>query len=151
MSIMKKRLIAVLLVLTMAICAFPASAFADNASVSPMSVTGRITFADRLGNEYPVETSTIVSTTTNSSYTGYVIVIQEVLYRYYLRTGNVNFNPQGVDGVFGNNTRLAVVSFQVATMGESQADGVVGPNTWAKLHYVWESILGSPNLTYLSQ
>lgn len=148
---MKKRIIAVILVLAMAICAFPASAFADNASVSPMTVAERKEFYDRLGNSYYVETSTVVSTTTNSSYTGYVIVIQEVLYRYSLRTGNANFDPQGVDGIFGNNTRLALVSFQVATMGESEADGVVGPKTWAKLHDIWKNTLGSPNLVYLSQ
>ena len=148
---MKKRIIAVILVLAMAICAFPASAFADNASVSPMSVTEEIEFLDHYKNPYPVETSTIVSTTTNSSYTGYVIVIQEVLYRYYLYTGNDNFNPQGVDGIFGNNTKLALVSFQVATMGASEADGVVGPKTWAKLHDIWKNTLGSPSLTYLYQ
>ena len=148
---MKKRLIAVLLVLTMAICAFPASAFADNASISPMSVTEELEFLDHYKNPYTVESSTIVSTTTNSSYTGYVIVIQEVLYRYYLRTGNTNFNPQGVDGVFGNNTRLAVVSFQVAKLGANEADGVVGPKTWAALYDVWANTLGSPSLTYLYQ
>lgn len=148
---MKKRIIAVLLVLTMAICAFPASAFADNASISPMSVTSTINFKDHNGKSYPVETSTIVSTTTNSSYTGYVIVIQEVLYRYYLRTGNSNFNPQGVDGSFGTKTRLAVVSFQVATLGANEADGVVGPKTWEALYDVWANTLGSPSLTYLYQ
>lgn len=150
---MKKRIIAVILVLAMAICAFPVSAFADNASgqtASPMTAASIMNFYDHNGNRYPVETSTIVSTTTNSSYTGYVIVIQEVLYRYYLYTGTNNYNPKGVDGIFGNNTRLALVSFQVDTMGANQADGVVGPKTWAKLHEIWE-LLGSPNLTYLYQ
>lgn len=149
---MKKRIIAMLLVLVMAICAFPASAFADydqGPTASPMTAASSKEFYDRFGNSYYVDTSTLVSTTHNSSYTGYVIVIQEVLYRYYLRTGNSNYNPQGVDGVFGNNTKLAVVSFQVAMLGENEADGVVGPKTWNKIHYVWQSILGSPNLTYL--
>ncbi len=151
---MKKRIIAVFLVLTMAICAFPASAFADNASgqtASPMTVASTKEFYDHLGNSYFVNTSTIISTTTNSSYTGYVIVIQEVLQRLYLYTGNSNYNPQGVDGVFGNNTRLAVVCFQVAMLGQSEADGVVGPKTWEALYNVWKNTLGSPNLTYLSQ
>ncbi len=149
---MKKKLVALLLVLTMALCLFPASAFADNGTISPASTTvaSTIYFRDANHKLYPVKTATLVSSTTNSTYTGYVIVIQEVLYRLYLSTGNTNFNPQGVDGVFGNNTRLAVVSFQVAYLGANEGDGVVGSKTWGKLHDAWVD-LGSPDLTYLQQ
>lgn len=42
-----------------------------------------------------------------------------------------NFNPRGADGIFGNNTRAAVMAFQ-----RSQGigvDGVVGPDTARRL------------------
>lgn len=44
---------------------------------------------------------------------------------------NRGFNPQGVDGAFGNNTRAAVIAFQ-RSQGLS-ADGIVGADTSEKL------------------
>ncbi len=41
------------------------------------------------------------------------------------------FNPQGVDGAFGNNTRAAVIAFQRAQ--GITADGIVGPDTSERL------------------
>jgi peptidoglycan hydrolase-like protein with peptidoglycan-binding domain len=44
---------------------------------------------------------------------------------------NKGFNPQGVDGAFGNNTRAAVIAFQ-RSQGIT-ADGIVGPDTSERL------------------
>lgn len=44
---------------------------------------------------------------------------------------NRGFNPQGIDGAFGNNTRAAVMAFQRAQ--GLTADGIVGPDTSEKL------------------
>jgi hypothetical protein len=41
------------------------------------------------------------------------------------------FNPRGVDGAFGNNTRAAVIAFQ-RSQGLT-ADGIVGPDTSERL------------------
>lgn len=43
----------------------------------------------------------------------------------------LGYDTNGVDGIFGNGTRNAVVQFQ-ATNG-LLADGIVGPKTWSKL------------------
>jgi len=44
---------------------------------------------------------------------------------------NRGFSPQGVDGIFGNNTRSAVMAFQ-RSQGIA-VDGVVGPDTAQRL------------------
>mgnify|MGYP000383991016 CR=1 FL=1 len=146
-----KKLLAILLVLSLAMCIFPASAFADSPQLdqTEKATATYYTFKDHNGNFYLVNSETLVST--GSSHTGYIIVIQEVLQRLSSATGNPNFNPNGIDGVFGNGTRLAVVCFQVQYLGANEADGVVGSKTWRQLYTVYTNILGSPNLTYLVQ
>ena len=146
-----KKLLAILLVLSLAMCIFPASAFADSPQLNQFAAASGIiyNFRDRNGNIYPVNSDTLV--TTGSSHTGYIIVIQEVLHRLYSATGNPNFNPNGIDGIFGSGTRSAVICFQVQYIGVSGADGVVGPDTWMKLHREWFFTLGAPYLTNLVQ
>ncbi len=40
-------------------------------------------------------------------------------------------NPGAIDGLFGNNTTAATKAFQTAQ--GTQADGVIGQNTWTNL------------------
>lgn len=149
---MKKRLIAIIITISVILCVFPTCAFADarqtfgiNTNIDDLGRMLWFKYSD--GTVYYVDSEVLVSY--GSSYTGYVIVIQEVLDGLYQYTGNNNINPHGIDGGFGENTRLAVVSFQVAYIGQQAGDGVVGPLTWKKLYIQWKDTLGSPNLEYL--
>ena len=54
----------------------------------------------------------------------YVLILQDGL-------NTLGFNAGSLDGVFGNNTRNAVVAYQ-RSRGLSP-DGIVGCNTWTKL------------------
>lgn len=47
------------------------------------------------------------------------------------KLNNLGYNCGAADGIFGQNTKNAVIAFQRAKgLG---ADGIVGPNTWSKL------------------
>jgi peptidoglycan hydrolase-like protein with peptidoglycan-binding domain len=46
-------------------------------------------------------------------------------------SGNPNFDPGPVDGIFGPHTEMAVKSFQAFV--SILIDGIVGPQTWTKL------------------
>ena len=152
---MKKKLLALLLALALVVCTLPApaSAYYDKGQTVQLTAISkpaqRLKFKDNKGNAYYVESGTLVSS--GSSYTGYIFVIQEVLERLSAKTGNTNLDPQGVDGIFGNNTRLAVVCFQVKYIGADAGDGVVGPTTWWYLHQKWSYPLLKPKLTNVVQ
>ena len=47
------------------------------------------------------------------------------------RLVTLGYNTNGVDGIFGNGTKNAVIAFQ-KSKGLS-VDGIVGTNTWRKL------------------
>lgn len=54
----------------------------------------------------------------------YVAVLQDAL-------TTLGFNPGGIDGVFGTNTKNAVIRYQKAR--NLIPDGIVGCNTWKKI------------------
>ncbi len=54
----------------------------------------------------------------------YVLVLQDAL-------AAIGYDPGGLDGVYGANTRTAVMAFQYAN--GLTADGIVGCNTWTAL------------------
>lgn len=140
---MKKKLIATLLLLAMAICLLPTAAFASNAEPANTSGARTIMYLFKAYNGDYITVDGSVLVTYGCTYTNYVCVVQSVLTQLYKVTGNTNFNPQGVDGIFGRNTEAAVQCFQVAYMGSGEGDGVVGQRTWAALQEVWTSELGS--------
>lgn len=153
---MKKKLIAILLVMTMAVCVLPVSAFAEDVNYVLESEAKSVApalylFYDHNGNYYEVYSSVTISKTQNTGYTGYICVIQEVLTRLYNKNPSLysNFNPQGIDGTFGNNTRLAVVCFQVSRIGANAGDGVVGSTTWYYIFNDWYETLNRPWLTHI--
>lgn len=47
------------------------------------------------------------------------------------RLTDLGFNTKGVDGIFGQNTKQAVMNFQKSR--KLSVDGIVGKNTWLKL------------------
>ena len=155
---MKKRFIAFIVSLSMALCFFniPVAAESNQRESAHRAFVNKpaqnLDFYDSKGKKYTVWSGTLVSQ--GSSLTGYVLVIQEVLHRLYQYNGNNNLNPHGVDGIFGDNTRLAVICFQNRYISGyyngvyyDAGDGVVGANTWWYLHNRWSVVLGSPNLT----
>lgn len=149
---MKKRLVAICLTLIFVMCVFPVSAFADfsNTASNNRSVNinpRNLTFYDYLGNEYIFYSGIVISQ--GSSWTGAVIIIQEILTAMVTPAHDNNLNPQGIDGVFGNNTKAAVICFQVKYMGPSEADGAVGAKTWGYLYDKYVNVLGSFSMSHL--
>ncbi|WP_413759985.1 peptidoglycan-binding domain-containing protein [Streptomyces sp. MMBL 11-3] len=78
--------------------------------------------------------------TTNTKYgqTGNRVIEVQCLMTYWAnRVGDSRFDPRGVDGQFGDNTRAAVVNAQKVCFSDpAEWDGEVGPKTWPCLR-VW--------------
>jgi hypothetical protein len=85
-----------------------------------------------MGDPEPIDTSSFPTLyeqdTDNDPSSGWVSYAQSLL-------TNQNFDPQGVDGIFGPHTASAVREFQSWFGGT--ADAVVGNQTWAALHGVF--------------
>jgi len=120
---MKKKLVAVFLVLVMAVCVFPVSAFAIGSPVPPPSNLGsnETFFYNAYGQYYYVNKNTTVS---YGAVWGYVTCIQDLMNRFYECTGNTAYYVGTVDSDFGTKTKNAVLTFQ-ANQGIT-ADGIVG-------------------------
>lgn len=78
---------------------------------------------------YQIPMGTICSRYQNSSVYGYVYPIQYILADFSEYHENDNYNPRGLDGIFGTGTEAATAYYQ-GTRGLS-ADGRVGDNTWS--------------------
>ena len=82
-----------------------------------------------------------------SSYTGYNKALQRFLY-CYPDTRTTIANAGGVDGVFGTQTKNAVIVYQEDEWpsDSSKWDGIVGSGTWrrigVRLSYGWDPVDG---------
>ncbi len=130
---MKKRLIAMFLVLVMAACALPISAFAIDPYTEPSGLRSNETwFRTKNDTYYIVNKNTNVS---QGDKWGYVACIQDLLNGFYRCTGNTAYYVGDVDSDFGAKTHSAVLTFQ-ANMGLT-SDGIVGWGTWTTFHTRW--------------
>jgi hypothetical protein len=80
--------------------------------------------------------------TTNTAYgqaNDRVKEVQCLLTEWAYDHGAAKYDPQGVDGQFGSNTKAAVINAQKYCFpsDSSQWDGEVGPKTWPCLRYYW--------------
>jgi len=120
---MKKRLIAILLALVMAVCVFPVSAFAD-ANYNSVSFTGSS------GIYYSVTYSNTLTWVgwTHATSGKPVSMVQA----YLFMDGQLN-SRDDIDSYFGNVTETAIRGYQY-NHGMTE-DGVVGTNTWRNMAY----------------
>lgn len=130
---MKKRLISALLVLVIAICMFPVSAFAINPNTPPSGLGSNETWFRTANDQYYiVNKNTLVK---QGDKWGHVACIQSLMNKFYGCTGNSYYYVGSIDSDFGPKTHTAVRTFQ-ANMGLT-ADGIVGPQTWSTFHTRW--------------
>lgn len=84
---------------------------------------------------YQIPMGTVCSRYQNSSVYGYVYPIQYILEDFSEYYNNQNYNPNGLDGIFGTGTESATAYYQ-GRKGLS-ADGRVGDNTWSSFVSQW--------------
>ena len=139
----KKKLIAILLVLALAVCALPISAFADWEPNYPVDRNNDGNWIIRVrGVVYNVDYNTVLRQG-NTTYSRDVYVAQIALNRINSLYSTANCGAGGADGYFGNNTYTGVKAFQTFwnnTKGSSLyymigVDGVIGNCTWACISY----------------
>lgn len=124
-----KKLLAMLLVLVMAICVFPASAFAD---------IDDITFQGSSGSLYHVAVAD------ESYWVGWRFLTSgnpvRMAQAYLYMDGQYNSREE-IDGFFGNKTETAIRGYQY-NHGLSQ-DGVVGENTWRNMYASYNTAIST--------
>lgn len=146
---MKKKIVSVIAVIAIIISCFSVGALAQSPyEIADRSITrGNLAFKNAYGRDYTVNSD--IAVTTGSSYMGYVVVIQDCLNLLAEAQNNPYYNVGDVDGKFGTNTFNAVCTFQ-ANEDLSPVDGIVGPETWTKLYYLWITVLEGCPLPHLT-
>lgn len=133
---MKKRLVALLLVLTLVVCAFPISAFA----AATTRAVGMFGTRDKPANGSNSDTNWYYSYYTNTAYwVGWrystagkpVYMIQA-----YLFADGEFSTLLDIDGYFGNNTETKIRAYQYKYRNDGLSeDGVAGGDTWKHMAY----------------
>lgn len=138
---MKKKLVALLLVLALAVCIFPASAFALTSDGYP-SGSHRNSSGNWIvyvwGTQYYVDYGTVVKQG-NTSYSRNVFVAQIGVGKVNIDHPEANCSVGDADGIFGSNTYKGVKNFQsfwnnnwgYSSYYAIDVDGIVGNCTWA--------------------
>ena len=133
---MKKRIVALLLVLTLVVCAFPISAFAT----ATTRAVGMFGTRDKPANGSNSDTNWYYSYYTNTAYwVGWrystagkpVYMIQAYLF------ADGEFSAlSDIDGYFGNNTETKIRAYQYKYRNDGLSeDGVAGGDTWKHMAY----------------
>lgn len=139
---MKRKFLALFLALAMAVCIFPASAFAasDSTDASAAKVnygwfesTGY--FFNILGTIYRIPYGTVCSKTSNSRVANYVYPVQYILTDFADYNDNKAYDPGPIDKIFGDQTKNAVMYYQGRKA--LQVDGDVGDETWTSFIQQW--------------
>lgn len=134
---MKKRLIAILIVLTMAVCVFPVCASADNNSVTenkPVIENGNYVIPIN-GARYEVPVGTVLARGSS----GESVRIAQMKLNELDVGLHAGCNAGTADGDFGKKTEDAVWAFQswfcdhvsIWNADKIGIDGIIGKETWA--------------------
>ena len=136
---MKKKLIAILLVVTLIVCVIPTYAFAESPTVNSFSTNSLseeiIIYIGEI--PYRVDKNVIVGYN-NVVYGEEVWILQSALVAVDHQNSDVSCHPGAVDYAFGPNTYNATKAFQAYSnvlfpLDTIAVDGACGPNTWTKL------------------
>ena len=146
---MKKRFVALFLVLVMAVCIFPASAFAAPASTTSGTIKD-MSWSDGYfhlliyNKEHTIWKETLLYNDGGVTYRSANKTAQLKLTEFSVDYGMNNINPGGTDGYFGDKTESATEAFQdywntdIAywfSAGTVGVDGLIGKETWSAFSY----------------
>ena len=139
---MKKKIVAMLLVMVIAVCMLPTYAFADfegQGTATTMSANFTYTFYDWDEHVYIDVPSTVVCSRTYNRVSPYTKAAQCALYAISEDWMNDSMNPGYPDGIYGDNTYNAVYNYQYnkymnGALDVGYVDGDTGPMTWPFLY-----------------
>ena len=146
---MSKRIVAILLVLVMAVCALPVCAFADSGgTASVTSVNLVLPSVTEITIRNPNNYNDKVVIYVDTDYVGFQFINTgskvKACQAYTLACGS---DPKGIDGIWGQNSETALRGAQQTMYNYGytavSSDGVCGPNTWRGFYGYCNGVPGS--------